>query len=526
MLSGRPAPLVRVAARTFRSRPMGTVALACAVLACAPAAPASDAKAQSRADSHGLATLPLAARQLPDFERYRGRTLAAGDSFADPVTGARTWKVTDALTPRPNDGGAHDYSSGPVQVSRAWEGDHHTILVTLTGQHWLVDLRRGVGLSNWRPAPTKNGDLSFTFAQAPATPRIAYVMQGTVLHRFNTATMRMENRPPFPMDFAAHTSSPLIWLQQSRDDQWFVMMPRDQSLVIAWNRMTGQVRARRVDGLDEPHLEKDGRYVAIITGGSPNLHVWDLQRDALVGTSRRHAVHVDGVRGYFHAVDPDVSAGPQYYHHAPTGSEAVTLTASQLSPDLQHRAAQWIQSDAELRGDPRRQWLLWSGYLDGPVKVGAWRQHAGSVFVAPVTFTYEQARAGVLSVREHAPGDSTRVVRQLTRAPRPSAMGEGSFHYDPATRSLHVRLTGGAHPAGRIDARAPGAVHDGIAFVRLDGSEVRLLAHHYSLGGQTYFSTPRATISPDGRLVLFDSNMGDVDGRGDLFAVETPAAAP
>ena len=37
-----------------------------------------------------------------------------------------------------------------------------------------------------------------------------------------------------------------------------------------------------------------------------------------------------------------------------------------------------------------------------------------------------------------------------------------------------------------------------------------------------YQAMPKATISPDGKLIIFSSNMNDRDGRVDVFAVEVP----
>jgi hypothetical protein len=102
-------------------------------------------------------------------------------------------------------------------------------------------------------------------------------------------------------------------------------------------------------------------------------------------------------------------------------------------------------------------------------------------------------------------------------------MTEGSFFFDAGANRVYVWAAGGGSPAGRVALRAPGAVHDGVGFVRLDGSEVRLLAHHYSFEVGDYYHQPHATISPDGLVVMFSSNMNDSNGRGDVFLVEVPA---
>jgi hypothetical protein len=54
---------------------------------------------------------------------------------------------------------------------------------------------------------------------------------------------------------------------------------------------------------------------------------------------------------------------------------------------------------------------------------------------------------------------------------------------------------------------------DEILMVRLDGGEVRRLAHHRSRPYNTYNYTPRASVSHDGSMVVFASNYGlPVDG--------------
>ena len=71
---------------------------------------------------------------------------------------------------------------------------------------------------------------------------------------------------------------------------------------------------------------------------------------------------------------------------------------------------------------------------------------------------------------------------------------------------------------------------EALAFIRADGSDFRLLAHHYStFSGNLpadpfrYWSMPKGSLSPDGKIVVFDSNMlAAAPARYDLFAVEVP----
>jgi len=59
-----------------------------------------------------------------------------------------------------------------------------------------------------------------------------------------------------------------------------------------------------------------------------------------------------------------------------------------------------------------------------------------------------------------------------------------------------------------------------IGIVRSDGSDARLLAHHYS-ASPSYYADAYAQPSPDGKVVIFNSNMNG-SGRYDLFVTEMP----
>ena len=130
-----------------------------------------------------------------------------------------------------------------------------------------------MGLSNWRrPAAGPSGDLAFTFSNNPATPQIAYVYTGSQLVRLNTATNQVQNTGNFPKSGGGG------WLQQDKNDAWFVYTSGPDQ-VTAWNSQTNQTLPRTFAGLDEPRLERDGRYAAVIAGSGS---VW-------VGSADEHA---------------------------------------------------------------------------------------------------------------------------------------------------------------------------------------------------------------------------------------------
>jgi hypothetical protein len=59
-----------------------------------------------------------------------------------------------------------------------------------------------------------------------------------------------------------------------------------------------------------------------------------------------------------------------------------------------------------------------------------------------------------------------------------------------------------------------------VGVQRSDGSDQRLLLHHYSVN-PTYFAIPWGKPSPDGKVVIFNSNMNGA-ARYDLFVAEMP----
>ena len=373
--------------------------------------------------------------------------MAAGGSYSDPVTGARVWKITSATVPMSNPGASHDYSEGPVQVSREWGGNKHTLLVRVDyGGYWLVDLTRGSGLSNWRQLAVQPGTTSAaTFSQNPATPQILYVATGSALVRVNTATNTAANTGNFPANIPM-----LGWMTQDKQDGWFVGLGTTSGTVVAWNSQTNETRTKSFSNLDEPYLDRDGRYVFANVGGTSST-IWDLQSNttrSIAAPGNAQFFHMPALRGFFMTTDVDTgnSQTPLWRIDPSTAAQnAQVSTLGGYSPDA-HAAGQWVQEDATLPGGDRtKQWFLRS--------------------------TFDMSYA---------------------------AYGNGA--------------------------------KEALAFIRADGSDFRLLAHHYStFSGNLpadpfrYWSMPKGSLSPDGKLVVFDSNMlAAAPARYDLFAVEVP----
>jgi hypothetical protein len=432
--------------RQFRLPRMRAFALAAAggLIACLATEIAGPIGAASGVTDPTL--LPRATRQASNLSAYtalRVTTQPPGFSYRDPVSRVRIWKVTNSTTPALNRGASHDYADGANQVSRGWgpNGNTHTILIRGDGMaYYLVDFTRGAGFSNYRvlpPAARPNRDLCFSFSSLATDPRTAYVINGGELKRFNTATMRVENTGNFPL-----TTTLMAWLQQDKNDEWFVGLANQQT-AFAWNRRTNQLLTHTEAWLNEPRLERDGRYV-ILTNTQDIIRLWDLSSNTF-GPEQNVApalfFHNANLRGQWVNTDPNISAPFAQYRYEPSGGQIsrVRFLAQSAGASI-HHAGNWIQSDVELGGDLNRQWSFVSGFGNYP-----W---------------------------------------------------ENSLLWQEA-----------------------------IGVERSDGSDQRLLLHHYSLNTPqtplTYFAFPMGTPSPDGKVVIFNSNMGGSD-RYDLFIAEMP----
>src|SRR6266576_6162106 len=312
--------------------------------------------------------LPAAARQVPDLVAYAALGVAtrpAGFSYNGPVSGVKVWKVTSGSTPAPNSGAGHDYADGANQVSRGWgaNNNNHTLLIRGAGMaYYLVDFTRGAGFSNYRvlpPAAQPKQDLRFSFSSLVSQPRIAYVINDGQLKRFNTATMQVENTGNFPL-----TTTLFGWLQQDKNDEWFVGLA-DASTVFAWNSRTNQLLTHAESWVNEPRLERDGRYV-VLTNGGTTVRLWDLSTNTFGPTQTDpnfSFFHNADLRGQWVGTNNNATAPFAQDRYVPSGGQLakVQFLAQSAGPDI-HHAGNWVQSDAELGGNLNRQWSFVSGF--------------------------------------------------------------------------------------------------------------------------------------------------------------------
>jgi WD40 repeat protein len=435
--------MVTVGGKQFRAALIFQVACAAAtegLIGCLAVEPTAPSGAPS-----GVADptrLPVASGQVPNVVAYTALNMPsqpAGFSYLDPVTGVRVWKVTSSSIPTTNSDAGHDYSDGPNEVSLGWgpNNNTHTILIGAPqgeARYYLVDFTRGVGFTNYRRLTVQPmHDLGFTFSNLSGQPRIAYIMTATQIVRYNTATMRVENTGNFPLNHDL-----VAWLQHDRHDEWFVGLV-DDTTAFAWNSRTNQLLTHAESWLNEPRLERDGRYIAL-TNGNNTFRLWDLATNTF-GPTQTDALnfwlgHNANLRGQWVTTDVNASAPFDLDRYYPSGGQiGKTRFLNNSAGSAVHHSGNWVQSDDELGHDLNKQWSFVSGVDNSAFTAAAlWKQ--------------------------------------------------------------------------------------AIGVVRSDGSDARLLAGHYSVN-PGYWGDPFAQPSPDGKVVIFDSNMNG-STRYDLFVVEMP----
>ena len=498
-----------------------------------------------------LTALPTANRQLPQWTTYAGLGIAAsaaGASYTDPTTGVKIWKLTSSTVPAANGNMAHAYASGGLHISGPWgaSSDHYTMYVlnSTVANGYLLDFSRTGGPTNYRAAPWDH-DLRYTFSYNPATPQIAYYINtsGHVV-RYDTGLMAEAPNATFPSggkDLSATIGTGAFeHFQTGVDERWFIVLNAAGNTVFAWDSQqdtilscsTTRIGAVRSMGLDEPHFEKDGRYVFIkggsyVTANLFNQMVWDLQNDKLSDVVAGWS-HDDCLRSIATGFDPQPSSGPQtYFIPVPVtvekqniGSQTIWATDSQFSSQDSHRSGQWTDQPGSGTG----QYVLYSSECpEGARTPGSWSLDSGSVYKGTVGYQYEQSVTGIQDVLQ-LDSTGTTIAARLTMAASRVAMTAGTAFISGTT--LYVWRTDNAAPDSsthKVVAMIPGKIHDGIGFAKLDGTDNRLLAHHYSFNPPAdYWTQSHATIARDGRLAMFTSNMGTSGGRHDVFLIEVP----
>lgn len=501
-----------------------------------------------------LAALPVAARQKPlwlDAGVQAFRTAAAGSLLLDPVTGVRHTKRTSTTVPASNSTGFnHPYSSGGLLISKPWGalGDQFTyyFFADVAGTGYIQDVQLGTTTASAGRLVPWSSDLRFTFSVKAGEEHIAYYFNGNRLIRYDTTlgVMAEASNATFPAGgkLFASCSGQQQYPQMDATGRYFCWMNGPGTAIHWWDSQTDTLRTLLdtdfgpAGNIDEPHFDRDsgGRYVAVklttytnVGGDFRNHIIWDGTTDtysALVfGAS-----HTDWARGVITGPDPNVGSMVKFIPVPLVGGRGASPVAAGSAgtktyflPDASfgagevHNAGQWDQGAG--LGDA--QYFLSS--VEAP---GYWRTpasfalDAGAVYVGTVSYQYNQAATGITDVVRVS---GTAVLERLTKAASRGAMVAGTWFVTGT--SLYVWKSDSSAPGGEIQAYVQHVFADGLGLYKADGSDNRLVGHHYSYNPTgDYYTSPRSTISSCGRLIVSTTNLGLSGGPHFVMTTEVP----
>jgi hypothetical protein len=259
------------------------------------------------ASTINIAALPTTAGpNTSAYQTLNVRAMAAGASFADPVTGVRTVKLTANGTPSSAQFW-NQYATLGLQISQSWgtNGANYTLMFQSGGTIHLVDYRLGGTTSNYRTLP--NGtEGKVAFSRLAGQERIAYVLSGSQLRKYDTGSNAWADTGGFPRAWSGTGQ----WLQLNANETWATALSSGGG-VTALRTTDGTVLTQSMSGVDEIY----GGYnnVALINAGS-NSRVWNLDTNTLSAVTLPSSnfsriFHVPSLRGFWAAIDSNSGNG-------------------------------------------------------------------------------------------------------------------------------------------------------------------------------------------------------------------------
>lgn len=288
--------------------------------------------------------------QAPNFTTYDALDvpgMAAGGSYEDPTSSVLVWKLTSATVPAANSSAHHEYSEGPLQIS-----------YPINGVYWLlfdadakrmVPFTRGAGPNYAADVVLTGSPVTATFSRDINNPDFIYLLEADGdLRRVRVSTNSIdEGGTNFPAAVDGNG-----WLQQDRFNKWFVGLSETANRIWAWNSETDELRTLDRSGLDEPYLERDGRYVFVNHGGVTST-IWDLETDTTYTATRpgnTSWAHMPCLRRYSFLQDVNTGAGhmPMWLIDLSVArDDEMVFDAPGYAPD-RHWSGCWIQFPDDL----------------------------------------------------------------------------------------------------------------------------------------------------------------------------------
>jgi hypothetical protein len=174
-----------------------------------------------------------------------------------------------------------------------------------------------------------------------------------------------------------------VWLQQSENDQFFVWMRgASGNTVVGYEPATGTKKTYTNGNLNEPRIDRAGRYVGIAMNAPQNaLLVWDWQINTIAWSTNGAIpfAHNASLRRRWMSVDWNMSYPPDFTVFKPDVVGSVQRIGGPANASLVYGNGNWIQHPADLDD----QWALFSNYGALRPAESYWLAPGGMIFVTP-----------------------------------------------------------------------------------------------------------------------------------------------
>ena len=330
------------------------------------------------------AQIPLTA----EYDALNVPALAAGATYKDPTTGVKIYKISSSSFPASSPTWNHDYSEGGDEISLPYNGDDKTRAVLMrdaTSAFWLVDFTPGAGVGNARKLtgsgkPSPFMDLAFAFSSNPATPYYAYVSDAAAIRRIDIRTGAEAPGNNWPQTGETYGT----WLNQSANDGLFVWMRGSTGgVVVMFEPSTGTKKVYTNEGINEPRIDRGGRYVAMNMNAGNAMQVYDFQAGAISwsmgGDPGIPFAHGASLQHRWMGVDWNETYPGQYTVIHPEVANSQYRLDGPANGTLVHGSGNWLQNPE----DPDDQYALFDSYnyLRPQPTTVSWLAPGGMVFV-------------------------------------------------------------------------------------------------------------------------------------------------
>lgn len=493
-----------------------------------------------------IAALPAGSHTGPDWNNFPGSSWALNAAWQDS-TGAYLRRLTDASSFGGNSSCAMEYATGGPRISQPFGAnlDTYWIMFLVGGVPKAMKYTLGTGadVSTIRSVPpSSSGALSACFSMLSGEEHIVYTSQraGAYIDRYDVNAGAYAPKTGFTSGansagFAHGGSSDAGWLQSSWGGQYIVFQsPFSSPTRVHYLDVVNatQTVTTYTTGLNEIAMLKGTTKAVIFKNGSDDAAWWfvDANKVTAFATATRSG-HSDAGETSFYSWNPDTSYHPLWVQSTGTAPAAngdawngsVTARYDNDSSNVAggggHPSMAWNQT-----GAGSSEWYCYNVGYPNPHEADSWSVHSGSIYKStPTLGGYGESTVGITSVRlwNGTTGSGSAITGTLTKAASLGAMTAGTWFWSAPT--LYVWMADSTTPANKVQALYEVLTAGSCAYAKQDGSGTKRLCFTYhDSHDTTYEHTTFANWSPDGKLVVFNSNLGTYSGRVDLVAAEVP----